>query len=197
MCIRDRLAGERIRWMKAQLKQADVVIGRINANGFHGNGQADVLANVCNFWRLVGPQLRERPEDEPRTRLPAEPAVTTPENPVSEQALSEARVVRHEAEAFLHCVDCGRQTGKVKRKLKKRKVKVRPTGFAAPFGGASSSGGPPTGEATGCPFPLASSVLPGSTGNASTVAPGRTGSTGEAPPGRTGESAPSQPGQPA
>eukprot|EP00971_Amphidinium_carterae_P010294 203384-Amphidinium_carterae.1 len=56
----------------------------------YGNGQADVLANagteehgrldpdaswlrwaqfahsVFHFWRLVGPQLRDRPDDEPR-----------------------------------------------------------------------------------------------------------------------------------
>eukprot|EP00971_Amphidinium_carterae_P119181 2360941-Amphidinium_carterae.1 len=51
-------------------------------------------------------------------------------------------VVRHAA--FLQCLDCLRQTGKVKgeynfaymtdqdyRKLKKKKVKVRPTGFLA------------------------------------------------------------------
>eukprot|EP00971_Amphidinium_carterae_P101946 2018171-Amphidinium_carterae.1 len=87
-------------------------------------------------------------------------------------------------------VDCSRQNGKVKgkhnfaylrsqdcRQLKTRKVKLERR----------------TPEATGRLFPLASSVLPGST---STVGPGRTGSTGEAPPGSTGEPAPFQPGQP-
>eukprot|EP00971_Amphidinium_carterae_P339014 6476609-Amphidinium_carterae.1 len=34
---------------------------------------ADFANNVYHSWR-VGPQLRERPEDEPRVRLPAEPA---------------------------------------------------------------------------------------------------------------------------
>eukprot|EP00971_Amphidinium_carterae_P003929 78055-Amphidinium_carterae.1 len=29
---------------------------------------------VYRFWRLVGPQLRERPEAQPKARLPAEPA---------------------------------------------------------------------------------------------------------------------------
>eukprot|EP00971_Amphidinium_carterae_P078713 1557235-Amphidinium_carterae.1 len=61
-----------------------------------GNGQADELANqgtdahgpldpdatwtrwadfayeVYHFWRMVGPQFRERLETEPRVRLPAE-----------------------------------------------------------------------------------------------------------------------------
>eukprot|EP00971_Amphidinium_carterae_P062696 1241019-Amphidinium_carterae.1 len=47
--------------MKAHLKQA----GRIK---------------TCDegFWRLEGPQLRERPEEQPRARLPAEPAVRPP-----------------------------------------------------------------------------------------------------------------------
>eukprot|EP00971_Amphidinium_carterae_P166192 3293942-Amphidinium_carterae.1 len=71
-------------------RQADVDIGRITADDLHGNGQADILANagtaahgplepdgswtrwadfankVYHVWRLVGPQLRERPDDEPR-----------------------------------------------------------------------------------------------------------------------------------
>eukprot|EP00971_Amphidinium_carterae_P101286 2004525-Amphidinium_carterae.1 len=79
--------------MKAHLKQADVDSGRITADDFHGNQQADVLANqgtaqhgpldpdatwlswadfatkVYHFWSLVGPQLRERLEEEPRARL--------------------------------------------------------------------------------------------------------------------------------
>eukprot|EP00971_Amphidinium_carterae_P044488 874893-Amphidinium_carterae.3 len=123
------LPGQCIRWMKAHLQQTDVDSGRVTADDCHGNGQADVLANqgtaqhglldpdvtwhhwadfvnkVHHFWRLVGPQLRERPDDEPRTRLPAEPAVEAPAVSGTEQDLSEApfqvgthpRVVRHEA----------------------------------------------------------------------------------------------------
>eukprot|EP00971_Amphidinium_carterae_P013871 273298-Amphidinium_carterae.1 len=92
------LPGQRIRWIKAHLKQADVDNGRITAEDLQGNGQADILANegtaahgnidpdwadfankVFHFWRLVGPQLRERPEAEPRVRLPREPAAEAPE----------------------------------------------------------------------------------------------------------------------
>eukprot|EP00971_Amphidinium_carterae_P266878 5293852-Amphidinium_carterae.1 len=87
------------RWSTAlmrQEKQADVDKGRLTADNLQGNQQADVLANqgiiiaqhgplepdatwlncadfadkVCHFfWRQVGPQLRERPEDKPRARL--------------------------------------------------------------------------------------------------------------------------------
>eukprot|EP00971_Amphidinium_carterae_P029094 572117-Amphidinium_carterae.2 len=64
-------------------------------------------AKVVHFWRLEGPQLPERPEDEPRVKLPAELAVEAPEVPVKllkGQAFPEApfqigphqRVVRHE-----------------------------------------------------------------------------------------------------
>eukprot|EP00971_Amphidinium_carterae_P083136 1644934-Amphidinium_carterae.1 len=84
------------------------------------------------------------------------------------------RVVKHET--FLQCLDCNRQTGKVKgkynfaylrtqdcRQLKIKRVKKRPTGFAAFIGAASSSGGPPVGETAGGLFPWASTVLPGVT----------------------------------
>eukprot|EP00971_Amphidinium_carterae_P168801 3344426-Amphidinium_carterae.1 len=40
------LPGQRIRWIKAHLTQADVDIGRITADDLHGNGQADILANA-------------------------------------------------------------------------------------------------------------------------------------------------------
>eukprot|EP00971_Amphidinium_carterae_P291453 5786107-Amphidinium_carterae.2 len=57
-----------------------------------------------HFWRLVGPQLRERPEEQPRARLPAEPPVPTPVAPAQVLA-SDApfqlgehqRVVKHAA----------------------------------------------------------------------------------------------------
>eukprot|EP00971_Amphidinium_carterae_P285532 5669210-Amphidinium_carterae.1 len=128
------------------LKQADVDSGRITADDFQGNQQADVLASqgtaqhgpldpdatwltwadlamkMYHFWRLVGPQLRERPEDEPRARFPAELAIKPPATQPSVQDLSDApiqlgahqRVVKHEA--FLQCLDCNRQTGKVNGK---------------------------------------------------------------------------------
>eukprot|EP00971_Amphidinium_carterae_P145912 2892046-Amphidinium_carterae.3 len=51
---------------------------------------ADFATKVYHFWRLVGPQLRERPEEEPRARLPAEPAVEPPAAPRRVQDLSEA-----------------------------------------------------------------------------------------------------------
>eukprot|EP00971_Amphidinium_carterae_P295820 5875040-Amphidinium_carterae.1 len=71
---------------------------------------------VFHFWRLVGPQLRERPEAEPRVRLPREPAENVPEVPVRGMVYPEApfrlgphlRVVRHED--FLQCLACTRIT---------------------------------------------------------------------------------------
>eukprot|EP00971_Amphidinium_carterae_P178714 3545130-Amphidinium_carterae.2 len=39
------LPGQRIRWMKAHLNQADVDSGRVTAEDFQGNQQADLLAN--------------------------------------------------------------------------------------------------------------------------------------------------------
>eukprot|EP00971_Amphidinium_carterae_P176979 3509187-Amphidinium_carterae.1 len=78
--------------MKAHLKPADVDSGRVTADDFQGNQQADLLANqgtaqhgllepdlvwltwqdlamkVYHFWRLVGPgrtSLRDRSEEQP------------------------------------------------------------------------------------------------------------------------------------
>eukprot|EP00971_Amphidinium_carterae_P012857 253368-Amphidinium_carterae.1 len=39
------LLGQRVRWMKAHLKPADVDAGRITADDFQANQQADQLAN--------------------------------------------------------------------------------------------------------------------------------------------------------
>eukprot|EP00971_Amphidinium_carterae_P006071 119662-Amphidinium_carterae.1 len=83
------LPGRGIRWMKAHQKQEAVDRGMVTVDDLHGNGQADVLANQrvaahgpsdpdvnwteqgSPLWKLVGPQLRERPETEPRVRFPA------------------------------------------------------------------------------------------------------------------------------
>eukprot|EP00971_Amphidinium_carterae_P054228 1068159-Amphidinium_carterae.1 len=86
------LPGQRIRWMKAHLKQKDVDSGSSTADDLHGNGQANVLANqgtpahgplepdahwlsrldfankVYHLWRPVVPKLKE-PDDETRVRL--------------------------------------------------------------------------------------------------------------------------------
>eukprot|EP00971_Amphidinium_carterae_P102346 2026227-Amphidinium_carterae.4 len=91
------LPGQRIRWMKAHLKQADVDSGRVTVDDFQGNQQADIsefsanqgteqhglfepdpvwlswqtfAMKVCHFWRLVGPQLRDRPEEQTCVKLP-------------------------------------------------------------------------------------------------------------------------------
>eukprot|EP00971_Amphidinium_carterae_P208937 4145054-Amphidinium_carterae.4 len=142
------LPKQRFRWIKAHLKQADVDCGRITADDFRGN--------------QLGPQLRERPEAEPRARLPAEPAVEPPvaqpraQDPDAPFQLgAHQRVVKHEA--FLQCLDCNRHAGRVKAtgkcnfsymrtqdcgQLKIKKVKTRPTIFEAPAGAANSSGGP-------------------------------------------------------
>eukprot|EP00971_Amphidinium_carterae_P111580 2209826-Amphidinium_carterae.1 len=40
------LPGQRVRWIKAHLTQADVYLGKITADDLHGNGQADILANA-------------------------------------------------------------------------------------------------------------------------------------------------------
>eukprot|EP00971_Amphidinium_carterae_P261832 5193914-Amphidinium_carterae.1 len=112
--------GQRIRWMKAHQKQADVVTGRMTAEDFHGNGQAYVLAKqgtaqhgppepdatwlswtdfatiyIYIYYKVyhlwrLVRPHREHPDDELRARLPAEPAVAASAVPVSEQALSEA-----------------------------------------------------------------------------------------------------------
>eukprot|EP00971_Amphidinium_carterae_P078878 1560642-Amphidinium_carterae.2 len=68
------LPGQRIRWMKAHLKQADVDSGRVTADDFQGNQQAGLLV-------IQGPQLRERPEEQLRVKLPAEPPVPPPAAP--------------------------------------------------------------------------------------------------------------------
>eukprot|EP00971_Amphidinium_carterae_P063431 1255603-Amphidinium_carterae.2 len=82
--------GQRIRWMNAHQTQGAVNRGTIVAVALHGNGQADSHADqrtaahgplepdatwtrwadfankVYHFLRFVGPQLRERPEAEPK-----------------------------------------------------------------------------------------------------------------------------------
>eukprot|EP00971_Amphidinium_carterae_P335325 6471129-Amphidinium_carterae.1 len=129
--------------MKAHLKQADVDSGRLTVDHFQGKQQADLLADqgtaqhgpldpdpvwltwqdfaikVYRFWRLVGPQLRERPEEQPRARLPAEPPFSPPAAPTGVPATDapfqlgeHKRVVKHAD--FLQCLDCNRQAGKVK-----------------------------------------------------------------------------------
>eukprot|EP00971_Amphidinium_carterae_P222973 4424390-Amphidinium_carterae.4 len=117
--------------------------GRITAADFYGNGQSDILANqgiaghgpfapdatwniwedfvkeVFHFWRLVGPRLRERPDSE-RVRLPPVVPAVAPDAGIIGMVFPEApfvfgphqRAVHHAA--YLHCFDCGRQTGKVK-----------------------------------------------------------------------------------
>eukprot|EP00971_Amphidinium_carterae_P027766 547481-Amphidinium_carterae.1 len=101
-----RLPGQKIRWMKAHLKQSDVDSGRITVDDCQGHHQADLLANqgtaqhgrlepdsvwltwqdfamkVYNFWRLVGPQLCDRPKEQPRVKLPTEPLAPPPVAPV-------------------------------------------------------------------------------------------------------------------
>eukprot|EP00971_Amphidinium_carterae_P257363 5109172-Amphidinium_carterae.1 len=154
---------------------------------------------VYHFWRLVGPQLRERPEEQPRAKLPAEPLVPPPAAPAKVpdtdapfQLGEHKHVVKHAA--FLQRLDCNRQAVKVKathmrtqdcRQLKNKKVKKRPTGFAAGTEAASSSGVPPVGEATGGLFPWAPPVQ---SGNRLTEAAesSRTGSAGSGASGRTG-----------
>eukprot|EP00971_Amphidinium_carterae_P222859 4422571-Amphidinium_carterae.2 len=91
--------------MKAHLKQTDVDSGRATVDDYQGNQQADRLANqgteqhgplepdpvwltwqdvatkVYNFWRLVGPQLRDRPEEQPRVKFPTEQPAPPPAVP--------------------------------------------------------------------------------------------------------------------
>eukprot|EP00971_Amphidinium_carterae_P177829 3526932-Amphidinium_carterae.1 len=130
----------------------------------------DFAMKVYHFWRLVGPQHRERPDKQPRARLAAEPPVPPPAAPAARVPAADApfqlgehqRVVKHAD--FLQSLDCNRQAGRVSkllasymrtqdyRQLKIERVKKRPTGFAAPSEVASSSGGPPDGEATGGPL---------------------------------------------
>eukprot|EP00971_Amphidinium_carterae_P346812 6488512-Amphidinium_carterae.1 len=79
----------------------------------------DFAMKVCRFWRLVGPQLQDRPEEQPRAKLPAEPPVPLPAAPARVPATNapcqfgeHKRVVKHAD--FLQCLDCNRQAGKLK-----------------------------------------------------------------------------------
>eukprot|EP00971_Amphidinium_carterae_P274226 5442339-Amphidinium_carterae.1 len=133
------LPGQRIRWMEAHQKQDTVDRGVVTAEDHHGNGQADVLANqgtaahgpldpdatwtrwadfadkVYHFWRLVGRKF----VSDLKLSL-ATPAEDASDTGIVGMAFLEApfqlevrqKVVRHAA--FLYCLDCGRQTGKVK-----------------------------------------------------------------------------------
>eukprot|EP00971_Amphidinium_carterae_P028195 555248-Amphidinium_carterae.1 len=129
-------------WMKAHQTDRDAEEGRVDGSDLHGNHQADVAANrgtsehvpfepseewkhwsaVCqavrNIWLLVGPKLRNRPEQWPRIRLPApelEPEVVESERPVRFPAElficgPHLRVVAHETYVFLPrlSMPCGR-----------------------------------------------------------------------------------------
>eukprot|EP00971_Amphidinium_carterae_P031043 611015-Amphidinium_carterae.1 len=72
---------------------------------------------VYHFWRLVGSQLHDRPEEQPRVKLPTEP-LAPPAAPVRVptdapfQLGEHQRVVKHAS--FLQCLDCHRQAGQVK-----------------------------------------------------------------------------------
>eukprot|EP00971_Amphidinium_carterae_P220165 4370753-Amphidinium_carterae.2 len=62
----------------------------------------DFAMKVYHLWRLVGPQLRERPEEQPRVKLPAEPLAPPPVAPAREpdtdapfQLGAHQRVVKH------------------------------------------------------------------------------------------------------
>eukprot|EP00971_Amphidinium_carterae_P027167 535336-Amphidinium_carterae.2 len=85
-----------LHWVKAHQTRQAVDERRITLEDFQGNLEADEVANlgaaahaaheptaeylhwavvaqaVWNFWFLVGPKLRERPEAWPRVRLPAQ-----------------------------------------------------------------------------------------------------------------------------
>eukprot|EP00971_Amphidinium_carterae_P228554 4533254-Amphidinium_carterae.2 len=93
-----------LQWLKPHQTRDAVDEGRITLEDFQGNLEADEVANlgavahaaheptaeylqwetvakaVCNFWLLVGPKLRARPEAWPRVRLlaPAEEEVEVP-----------------------------------------------------------------------------------------------------------------------
>eukprot|EP00971_Amphidinium_carterae_P166768 3304713-Amphidinium_carterae.2 len=82
-----------------------------------------LLTKHMALWNQMLPGLDGltlRTRYEPRVKLLAEPAVEAPEVPIKGQVVPEApfqigphqRVVRHET--FIQCLDCGRQTGKVK-----------------------------------------------------------------------------------
>eukprot|EP00971_Amphidinium_carterae_P123422 2444259-Amphidinium_carterae.1 len=74
---------------------------------------------VRNFWLLVGPKLRNRPEQWPRVRLPApepEPEVVESERPVRFPAEPfvcgphlHVNILAHETYAI--CLDCQRHVG--------------------------------------------------------------------------------------
>eukprot|EP00971_Amphidinium_carterae_P202484 4017731-Amphidinium_carterae.1 len=107
----------------------------------------DFAMKVYHFWRLVGPQLRDRPEEQPRVKLPTEPpapppaaSARVPDTDAPFQLGQHRRVVKHAS--FLQCLDCNRQAGRVKatgkynfayvrtqdcRPLKTKKHKKRPT----------------------------------------------------------------------
>eukprot|EP00971_Amphidinium_carterae_P268904 5334857-Amphidinium_carterae.5 len=148
----------------------------------------DFAMKVYHFWRLVGPQLREQPEEQPRARFPAELAAPPPAAPAVVpasdapfQLQKHQRVVKHAA--FLQCQDCNRQAGRVKATGKYQALQhllKQPARAAAP----------PAGEAAG-------DVGPGQTGTTEDVGPGSTGTTGEGPPGRTGGLATAARGEPA
>eukprot|EP00971_Amphidinium_carterae_P188836 3748588-Amphidinium_carterae.2 len=84
-----------------------------------------VAKAVRNVWLLVGPKLKERPEAWPRVRLPAlaEEEVVAPLLAVPEEHNAQAphvegphkRVVTYNT--FARCLDCHRQTRKVKGKF--------------------------------------------------------------------------------
>eukprot|EP00971_Amphidinium_carterae_P233243 4629533-Amphidinium_carterae.1 len=125
--------------MKAHQTQAVVDRDLVIATDLHGNGQADLFANQGTVAH--GP-LAPDDDSEPRIRLPAE---TPAENPADTGIVGmvfpaaplklgpHLRVIRHAED---QCLECGRQTGKVKgeynfsylkrqdcRKLNKKKVK--------------------------------------------------------------------------
>eukprot|EP00971_Amphidinium_carterae_P072386 1431947-Amphidinium_carterae.1 len=128
---------------ESPLEPSDVESGRITADDFQGNQQADLPASqgtalhgpldpdpvwltwqdlamkVHHFRRLVGPQLHERPEEQPIAKLPAEPPIPLPAIPARVPATDapfqlgeHQRVVKHAD--FLQCLDCNRQAGKIK-----------------------------------------------------------------------------------
>eukprot|EP00971_Amphidinium_carterae_P188075 3733067-Amphidinium_carterae.1 len=131
--------------MVSNCKGVVKALGSVTAANLHGNGQADLVANlgtdacgplapdaswtswadfankVYDFWRIVGRQLRARPDSEPRVRLLAEaPAEDPADTGIVGIVFPEVpfkiglhlRVVRHAA--YLHCLECGGQTGTVK-----------------------------------------------------------------------------------
>eukprot|EP00971_Amphidinium_carterae_P267604 5308595-Amphidinium_carterae.1 len=160
---------------------------------------------VYHFLRLLGPQLRDRPEEQPRVKLPAEPPAPPPAAPsrvpdadAPFQLGEHQRVVKHAS--FLQCLDCNRQAGRVKatgkynfaymrtqdcRPLKTKKHKKRPTGFLADTEATSSCIATPVGEATGGLFLLAAELgnrfpAPAESGGTDSAEAAASGSTGAA-----------------